>query len=525
MIKKLMTKENLFTLIFVLVALHPFYELDWLFTGWFNSFGGFRPTTFIDFIVLPLLVILVFCLCEKNKKKVIKFTCIYLTLLIVYFIPHCKTGFYLQDNIHLGYTFYFTIKEEIFYVVTLLLPLVYIYVFNFADLSEKIIQKITSCMSFVISLPIVISNFLQVGYTTYMDEMKGSFFDWFKLPFNQVENHPRRYATKFFFEEGNTIGIILVIILPFMYYFFLREKDRKKKLLLGCLIATDSLAMLMLGTRVASYCAMLIPIAVLVVYFFTWLIKEERLKKSFIIFCIVLTIANAGIIPFCPAYQNQQFDASDFSTLKLDDSIREGYRRGIHEGAEGMEPFGPEWIDYYCYMFNQYKFLIGVTPSVYYEYWYDYRVDPKFWVDLIFDYELEERVNARQIETIFYKYKWNLLTFPQKLTGFTWSLFMWGGINIERDFIQQFYSFGYLGFPLIMGPWIIVFIYIIYKFLTSFKNGKWTLFNFMLLMSIALGVVASVASGHGFDELSASMFISLCCAYLIKNLRSKNEQA
>lgn len=525
MIKNILKKENLFPIIFVLVALHPVYEMDYLFSSFLNSFGGFRPSVFIDYIIYPLLVVWAFLAFEKNKKRVLIFIAIYGALLIAYFIPHCLTGIYLQDNIHLSYTFMFTVKDEIIYLMNLLLPLCYIYVFCLSDLSEIVLKKISAVISAFISIPIVISNFLQIGYTTYLDEMRGSFFDWFSLPFNDTTDHPRKYATKFFFEEGNTIGILLVIVLPLMYYFFMKETDRKKKTVFGVLIAIHSLAMMILGTRVASYCAILVPLAMLGIHIFTSIIKTDHFKKGFAAFCVVLMVLNIGITPYCPAYQNQQFDASDFSTLKLDDNIREGYRKGITEGAEGMEPFGPAWIDYYCYMFQQYKFLIGVTPAEYYEYWYDYRVDPKFWVDLIFDYELEERVNSRQFETIFYKYKWNLLTPAQKLTGFTWSLFMWGGITIEKDFLVHFYTYGYLGFPLIIGPWIVAFLYIIYRFLMGFKDGKWTALNIVLLMSVALSVATSYLSGHGYDELSVSMFVALCCAYLIKELRVKNEQA
>ena len=515
MFKKFFDKKTLFILIFVLVALHPLYEVDYL----FSANLPFRPTTFINFIIYPLLVLLAFCLFETKKKRVIIFTCIYVLLLIAYFIPHCLTGFYLQDHIHLTNLYYFTVYDEFFYIVSLLLPLAYIYIYNFCDLKEAILEKIVCTMSFVVSIPIVVSNFLKVTMTTYSTELMGNFFDWFSLPFDAESHHPRNYATKFFFKEGNTIGILLVVLLPLMYYFFLKEKDVKRKIFIAFLILTDSISMMMLGTRVASYCALLIPFTVLVVHIFTVIIKTSKFKKSFTLFCLFLTLINAGILPFCPAYQNQQYDAADYNTLKMDDSIRDGYRKGIEEGAEGFEPFSAAWVDYYVYMFEQYKFLMGVTQSAYYEYWYDYHVDPKFWVDLIFDYELEDRVNARQIENIFYKYKWQYLTFDQKLTGFTWSLFMHGGINIEQDFKLQFYSFGYLGFPLIMGPWLVIFLYIIYKFLTGFKKGKWTMFNIIALMSLTLGVVTSCLSGHGFDQLSTNMFIALLCAYLIKNLR------
>ncbi len=522
LIKKLFTKENLFTIVFVLIALHPFYELDYLIA----SYLPFRFTTLVNFVVYPLIVLGIFILCEKNKKKVIIITAIYAALMIAYFIPHCLTGYYLQDNIHLTNLYYFTVYDEVFYILTLLIPIAYVYIYKFIDLKESIMEKINSCISFFVSIPIVISNFLMVGKTTYETEMAGNFFSWFTMPFDATDHHPRNYATKFYFKEGNTIGILLVIVLPFMYYFFLREKDVKKKVGIALLIITDSLAMMMLGTRVAAYCALLIPLTVLIIHIFTCLIKTETFKKGFTVFCVLLVIMNAGILPVCPAYQNQQYDAADYSTLKMDDSKRESYRKGIEEGADGFEPFSAAWVDYYVYMFEQYKYLMGVTQSVYYEYWYDYHVDPKFWVDLIFDYELEDRVNARQVERIFYNYKWQYLTTSQKLTGFTYSLFMWGGINIEQDFVLQAYSFGYLGFPLIMGPWICLILYCIYKFLRGVTHKKWNMFNIICLMSMCLGVVTSYLSGHGMDQFTTNMFVALTMGYLVQNLRiNKNEQA
>ncbi len=521
MLKKIFNKKSLFIILFVLIALHPFYELDYLITDYLP----FRFTTLVNFVIYPLIAFILFILCEKNKKRVIIIGAIYGVLLIAYFIPHCLTGFYLQDNIHLTNLYYFSVYDEVFYILTLLIPLVYVYIYRFIELKQEILRGIVSCVSFTVSLPIVVSNFLKVGKTTYETDLAGNFFDWFAKPFDATDHHPRNYATKFLFKEGNTIGILLVIILPFMYYFFLREKDFKKKIGLGFLIVCDSLAMMMLGTRVAAYCALLIPFVVLLIHAFTSIIKLETFKKGFALFCVILTLLNAGIIPVCPAYQNQQFDAADFSTLKLDDSIREGYRKGIEEGAEGFEPFSAAWVDYYVYMFEQYKFLMGVTQSVYYEYWYDYHVDPKFWVDLIFDYELEDRANARQVEKIFYNYKWQYLTVPQKLTGFTYSLFMWGGINIEQDFILQAYSFGYLGFPLIMGPWVCLLLYVVCKFLLGVKYKKWNMFNIVCLMSLSLGVVTSYLSGHGIDQFSTNMFICLVMAYLIQNLGVKNDKA
>lgn len=517
--KKLLTKENLLIFVFQLIALHPLYEIDWCIESIFGIPVVVRLSTIINFIILPALVLIMFFMFEKDKKKY-KWFILYAVVFIIYFIFHLKSASTLIEDIHLSYTFIFDPKDEIVYTITLLLPLVYIYIFNLSDLKEDIIKKTAIGISFVSSLLIIISNIFQFGYTTYEVEMAGNIFSWFSLPFNATTNHPRNYATCFLFKEGNTMGILLLMFLVFQYYFLFREENLKKKAFIEISIFTSSIAMFIIGTRVAAYGTIIIPIAVLVIYFIFVLFKKELLQPVFIVFSVLMTTVCCCIRPYSPAYQNQQFDAADYSTLKIEDDYRELMRNAINSGAEGFEPFSPEWVDYYVYEFEEYKFLVNVTPSIYYTYYYDYKVDPKFWVDLVFDYELEERINTRQVETIFYKYKWNnYMTPTQKMFGFTFGIFMRGGINIERDFIQQFYSYGYLGFPLVMGPWFVLFGYVIYLFIKSLIKKKLTFFELISLMSLGLGVVSGIISGHTFDELTTSMIISLISVMSIKRMK------
>ena len=44
-------------------------------------------------------------------------------------------------------------------------------------------------------------------------------------------------------------------------------------------------------------------------------------------------------------------------------------------------------------------------------------------------------------------------------------------------------------------------------------------------MSLALAFATSYLSGHGFDELSVSMFVALIATCLLKNLGVKDGQA
>ena len=160
--KKIFNKENLFTLIFVIVALHPVIELDYL----LGDVLPIRLTTIIDFLVLPFLVILVFFFYEKNKKKIFLLFGIYVLIFGIYFVLHCKNAYIIQDTIHLPSNFYFDIKDEVIYTLTLLIPLVYIYVFNLSNISENIIKKISICLSCCTAVPIFISNLFVFGKST-----------------------------------------------------------------------------------------------------------------------------------------------------------------------------------------------------------------------------------------------------------------------------------------------------------------------------------------------------------------------
>ena len=320
--KKIFNKENLFTLIFVIVALHPIIELDYLIG---DKLPIPRLTTIIDFIFLPLLVLLVFAFHEKNKKKVLILFGIYAIIFGIYFIIHCKNANTIQYTIHLTENFYFSISDEIVYTITLLLPLVYVYVFCLSNISETIIKKISISLSCFTALPIFISNLFVFGKSTYQGYTIDNFLSWFSLPFTRYWHHPRKYATKFFFEEGNTIGILMIMILPFLYYFFYKEKNKIKKSLIGFLIVIQSLAMIILSTRLATYCSALVPIAMLIIYIFLVIIKKEKLSKLYICFLVLITIMSAIIIPYGPAYQNQQIDADDYTFIKGDESqITEG---------------------------------------------------------------------------------------------------------------------------------------------------------------------------------------------------------
>lgn len=141
----------------------------------------------------------------------------------------------------------------------------------------KELKLMTCILSASISITILIGDLFVFAKSTYYGYTVGNIFTWFNGIYDAY--HPRTLASKFFFNEGNTIGILLFMLLPMLYYFFYKEENKKGKRYLGALIFVQSLSMQMLATRVATYGAVVIPVIFLVLYLFTVLITKRKNSK------------------------------------------------------------------------------------------------------------------------------------------------------------------------------------------------------------------------------------------------------
>ena len=517
-LNKYLNKENILVITLLFIVLFPVIELDYLAFEFLNNIGIPRLTTIVRLVVFPLLGILLFFRFEDNKKRFITITSIYLIIFGIYFVLHCNNAINILNNGRYSGNFIFNYVDEIMYFYTLLLPLFYIMILKNIDISEVLIKKLTLVSSCVLAIPIFISNIFVYSMSTYGKYTIDNIFSWFTLPYNETINHPRLYASKFFFDEANALGIILLVILPLLYYFFLRSNNKKERIFIGSLIVVQSLAMIILSSRIATYGAILIPIVLLIIYFILIILKQESFKKIFVIFTLILTIINGSIIPFSPAYQNQKFDATNHGFIMMGEKEREEADDYREEGKK-LEEFSEEWLNFYSYMFEVYSYMIGVTPPIYYTEWYPYRFDPGFWVDLIFDYHLYDRINGRQIQQIFMNYKYDPLTIEQKSLGMGYGTFMRGSMILEKDFKQQFYTLGYVGFVLVMCPWIIIALYLGVKLLFGYKKGKWNLLNILLMMIFCITLLGGYMSGHVMDEFSTSMLLAVFVATLYRRLK------
>ncbi len=514
---KLKMEMLLKILVILLIVLQPIIDMDYLLFEFLDQFGLPRFSTIIRFIIIPIMILMTFYLKEKNKKKIFALALGYGILFLGYFYLHSVNALRLYPILDFTTNFRFSYFSEFTYILTLIIPFGVMYCIYNVHINEIIIKKIVCFMSGIISIPILLGDLFLFGKSTYFGYTVANFISWFQGIYEVY--HPRELTSKFFFNEGNTIGILMFMILPLLIYFFIKEENKTKKTLMGLLIMVQCLSMQILGTRVATYGAVIIPAGFIIIYLFdVFILKGSKLQISTLATLIVFTAIFGAVLNYAPAVENQRVDAVNDLAL-LENGVADEGREALKDAP--LIPGSKEFNDFYIFMFEQYgirgKYATSI-PTMYYVDWYNYKFDPKFWVDVIF-LPVFDRVSGRQIQTIFMNYKYNKTNFTDKILGMGYSTFMNGSIILEQDFKQQIYTLGYSGFTLFLMPWIGIIIYGIYKILKRFKK----LFNLQIItygFSLVAGLGCAYISGHTLDQFVTTMFMALLCAVLLDKVNA-----
>lgn len=515
--RRIFTEKLLHRLILILIVIQPIIDLDYLAYGFLDSYGLPRPATIIRFLIIPALTIWSFWLREKHKKRTFVLALIYGIAFLAYFYLHCRQAEALYPRLDLTENFRFDRWQELTYVLTLVLPYAAVYFIYHEHFDAKELRSMVLFLSGIISIPILIGDLYVFADSTYYGKTVGNVFSWFSGIYSWY--HPRTLASKFFFNEGNTIGILLFMILPLMYYFFASAETKKERKKILFLIVIQSMAMQMLATRVATYGAVMMPLIFSVFYFFdAKILKKRTLEKNILISSIVIAAVFGAMLNWTPAVQNQRVDAKNDTALLHNGAIQ--FAADELKNAEDLVPGSEEYINFYVYAFETYginaKYIQSV-PSMYYTEYYSYQHDPKFWFDVcmmpVFD-----RVNGRQIETIFFNYKYQNLSSLEKVLGMGYSTFMNGSIVLERDFVMQIYTLGYAGELLCVVPWILICLYGLVMFIRYWKKLL-NLENMMLIVSLGAGLGSAYLSGHMLDQFITTIFLALIVAVLLNRVQ------
>ena len=486
-------KEKTRTVLFWFILIQPFLDLYWFYNG---KLADVLPFT-LPTIIRILAVFVIFCMFfsqKQNWQKLgkEKWLIVYLALLIVYSILHLIHVRHFNSVNTNDYNY--STGSEIFYLIRMVLPLLVIFFTRELEFTREQFRHVIEGISGLFSFTIVISNLFVISLRSYETGfISANIFEWFVNP-NIGYSH---MASKGFFNFANMVSAVLFMLVPLMLSFMFSHFNWKTV----TLNVVQALAMIELGTKVALIGLIGGIIAGILLYVFhLFIVKDVKKNWKAIIVALAIEAGTLAIIPFGPAIQRYNYEKylaqqSDNSLTQAKEELAEGLKK--YPSGQKRKEFLTNFIGehYQDYALNK-KF---VTKS------YPYKYDPEFWLKIMNE-PGTSRMQNRHVEKAMLdqviKTNNNKL---DKVFGISYTRET-NIFNLERDFTSQVYSLGWVGMLLFIGPYVVIMLYALIKWLMN-KQLRTYLISSMLL-SIAFMLLAAFLSGNVMDFLTASFILA-----------------
>ncbi|QAR34956.1 O-antigen ligase family protein [Latilactobacillus curvatus] len=503
--------SKLKTTIFWFIIIQPFLDIFYLYQPPISTILKFSPATMLRIILVGIISIL-FLWSNKNKKMKL-FLGIYMGLLIVYFIGHHLNA--MQFHSLVDGNFGYSITRELFYLIRMVLPLIILVVSYNVKFTDNQLESIISWLVALISGSIVVTNLFKISLASYTNQrITGSIINWF---FDNRHGSYFQLASKGFFNFANSTAAVEVLLLPVMLYYLIKHTNVKNFLL----SLVQVLAMFMLGTKVSTLGCIGIVILMTGMYLFCTLIKRDLVLKKSVLGILLLFIMLCGIIyPVSPAINRTNFDAQiqqerdgdKAEVKKREKKLEEKSKKG--DSKKEINKHETPLIRYIRKHYSEYS-----INARFIEVSYPYYDDPGFWKEIM-KWPIQDRISFRKIEIAMLNRVKEVNDNPKdELFGITYTR-MNNIFNVERDFISQYYSMGILGVILLILPYILGVIYLIYAILRHFRT-KFTFRNTSFLLGI-LGILSvSLYSGNVMDFLTATFILAFIEGQLLARVKTQ----
>lgn len=518
-------KQKVLNKIFIIaismfILLQPVFELKIFNRYDYTKILGFKMVTFFRFLLFGVVVIS-FLLSNKIKKKHIKYWMIYIGLIFIYLI-----GNYINSKHFYTYNpngFNYSIKEELFYILRMMIPICTIYMIYCSNMTKKQIKNILIGLSLMFSLNIVLSNIFKIGYGTYtLEKIKGNIFSWF---YNKENISPYFLSTRGLFYDS-IISVAIVAMLSSLIYLYIKEKKLSKLLV----FLSSILALVMIGTYASTFSTIILLFLMTALYIFNILMEHIKIKKGIVkenaklkeneskervktvLILILLILINAVLIIKGPAISKKRLDR------KQVENSQEKYYKDLEKVKEKEKALLKMKKEEQLIFFDKEHKNMGFPEDFIMDY-YSYKYDPEFWVNQVKKREFIERCEQRGLEKDIYDRIFEVSNnVGDKFFGIGFSrakrIF-----TLERDFIAQYYSVGIIGSILILSPYVLILLGGIYIIL---KQGitNISLKTYSLVLGIGLALCCAVYSGNAIENFAVNTTIAFLCGILAKNIET-----
>lgn len=418
-------------------------------------------------------------------------------LIFIYVILHIihAKNFNTPVPNDLGYS----VIGEIFYIVRMLIPFAIVIITINTKIDREAYERAIKIILSSISLTIVLSNIFRVSLVSYgTGIIKENIFGWFTGAYKIYTYSD--LASRGLFNSANQISALLILLLPIMLIIYTYQQNIKNLLI----IILTLISMVMLGTKVALYGAIINIIVYFLVLIVMTIIKKDRLfsKKIFVALGISILII-AILYDFSPVVNRpslQENYGNEKEIVKVD--VLKEYQKN-NENNKVIE-----------FIKNNYK--LAKIKDEFILQCYPYQYDPEFWIE-VFEMPLIQRRDWRLLELKMHKRvmdlndntsdKWLGISFTRSEHLFT----------LERDFVAQYYSMGILGVILLLGPYILITLACFIKMLLKFKE-KFNLRNLITCFAVVFILGASINSGNVMDCLTITIILGFIIGKLTEDI-------
>ncbi|SCB71383.1 O-antigen ligase family protein [Bacillus mycoides] len=406
----------------------------------------------------------IYILIQTKKKGSIKYIAYIILVGIVFTIGLINNKF-TKDPMAL--------TEEIKFIAKALYPFVMLtcYVFVFKSLKEKRHSKMRDYVTYaslIIGIVMVVSIATGTDYNNY---------EWLKL------------GSRGWFYAGNELGSTLAIMCPIVILYSIEKTKSIGKFYYWIPSILIIFSLFAVGTKVgigAIYATMAVAFVMCFIQAFRQ--SEKGKKKVYLLNgCIAITVL-VGVMaytPFSPFLKNmgihvqiieEKQSAKKEEKKKESEKVKE-HKPPVTEKEKEKEKVAEKKEETQAIIFS-----------------------------------------GRQLFEQMYKDFYKEAPMSQKLLGMGYA----GNYKeepklIERDFHDWFYSFGIIGFVLLIIPFVYFGIKFIVCVFTKFKQ-IFTVKYAMVTMAILLGLGISFMAGHILMAPGVSFYLVLIMAYLIVDL-------
>ena len=492
--------------IFYFILLQPFLDLYWFYNGKLAELLPFTLPTIIRIMACGAIFLLFFSQ-KSNWQKLgqDKWLITYLVLLVVYSLLHLwhVSHFNSLSASNYGYS----TSGEIFYLIRMILPLMLLYFTQALEFSKNTFKLAIQLLSALFSATIVLSNLLVISLRSYGEgRISASILQWFTSSYGYSH-----LASKGFFNFSNMVSAVLFMLLPLLVYYLLTNFNWQN-LLFVCVLA---LAMIELGTKVALaglIGGILIMLVAFLIHRYFLHDFNGKYRKPLISLLAIEAVALA-LTPASPAVQRYQYEKflasqSDHNLTAENDELALGLKK--YPSGPKREAFLRSFIkeNYQAYALNE-KFVLKSYP---------YQEDPEFWLTIMRqpgDVRLQNRYLEIAMLNRVRAHNNNRLDYFLGIAYTRESNIF----NLERDFLSQIYSVGWLGMLLLVGPYLLCLIYGIWQWF-CFKAKR----NFLtssLILAESFMLAAAFFSGNVMDFLTASFILAFVEGFLFSQLKNK----